>query len=539
MVEALDESSALADAHGRHQWRRELLDEFEGFELPEYPTRHQEFYEVVRYCCTLEDGLEKLLDVTRAVVPALSHRLRPLLDEWHAVDLYTSGDWEALRGVLDFPLPELNAVVAELTADRVRLPSHCTTVWHAFVHLACRNTAPGCPPPSMALLERLAVRPDAAAAVGEIRAWNDRFAELWGLSQMEIAGLRASGADSVPSAGRETSVAGGSAPDPSALPDPWAVGGATLAEAGADDVRPGHERPVIRLFIKVAPDLTPTDARARRQGRREARYRISACVKYAESAALHQEAESESEGGAHELVPRNRLPLAVAELLTRMAQLWQARAENVVLEFFLPSELLNEPVEWWNRDPQLGYDNPLLSKYPQIVLHSLERVQRRDLHHAWRMRWARWKSHPDQGDLHWCDPDGRPADEHLGLLDAKIGKAEEVVGMVLSEPPRGRGGLGLREVRLGLDFGLPILIFHREDSASEEFRSMVREVLADDGLANLPARAQQWKSDSAAAGGIGPRDAAVIKHLNVIWDDPEQLLDGGPCAPATFVGGID
>lgn len=484
-------------------------------ELETYPTPRQEFVEAVRVCGSRAEGLELLLEVTHFVTPALSHRLRPLLDEWNAGDLYGSRDWATLREVLDVSLPELNGLVVDVCGDRVRLPSHCTTPWHAFVHLACRNTPKDSLPPSMALLEHLAVHPDMASVVGELWAWNDHFAEQWELSDGDggLAALRA-----------RLSGSGGPPPLP---------GQAAPVLAGESGSEFG--RPVIRLFIKVAPDLSPVDATsARQEGRDEPRYWLSACVKYAESPSLHPEAEGQPE----EPVPRSEVPSAVARMLTSMAELWHSRSESVVLEFFLPTELLNEPVEWWDRDPDLGYANPLLSKYPEIVIHSLERVQRRELHHAWRMRWARYKSHPDRGDVHLCDPEGRPPDDHLALLDARIGKQEEVVGMVLSEPPSPRAGLGLRELRLGLDLGIPVLIHHREDSTTQELRSLVREVLSEGGLAEVRDRARQWKSESAA-GGSGSHDD-VVRQLNVVWDDPEQLLDdGGPAAPATFVGGID
>jgi hypothetical protein len=245
--------------------------------------------------------------------------------------------------------------------------------------------------------------------------------------------------------------------------------------------------------------------------------------------------EQEGEGG--EPVSRARLPVAVAALLTAMAGLWRSRAEDVVLEFFLPTELLNEPVEWWNRDPTAGYPNPLFSKYPDILVHSLERLQRRELHHAWRIRWARWKGRPGDAGVLWCDPEGHEAEEHLALLDARIGKRDDVVAMVLSGPPQPRAAMGLRELRLGLDLGIPVFIHHRH-ATTEAFRSVVRDGLSQEGgLANLPARARQWKGDLATTGTASAQEDPA-RHVSVIWDDPEQLLDGGPGAPAAFVGRI-
>ncbi|MFI1163582.1 hypothetical protein ACH4UM_08195 [Streptomyces sp. NPDC020801] len=537
MVEALGTSPALAETRGRMQWARELSAEFPGLELAGFPTPRQEFFEAVQHCSHDEDGLERLVDITEFLAPALSARLRPLLEEWYAAELYEGRDWSALRRGLDFGLPELPALIAEVSGDRVRLPAYCTSVWHAFVHLAGHNAPVGGLEPSMVLLEHLLLRTEAAGLVGEIRAWNDHFAALWGRAEGP-AGLRALRADLAawhrPHPDPDEDTGTGTGTDAHADAPRTAASAQRSRPVAEPDPEDVSQAPVIRMFIKIAPDLRPSDADGPRRGRRESRYRISSRVRYQESTRLHHEGRDPQAP-----VPRSKVPGAVAELLSATAELWQSRDENVVLEIFLPAELLAEPVEWWNRNPQLGHPNPLLSKYSWIFLHSLERMQRRDLHHVWRKRWTRWRSDPEAGRAHWCDPRGHAAAEHLELLDARIGKEEGVVCMVLSDTPRARNSTGLRELRLGLDHGVPVMVFHRESGAPEAFRALVKELLlADEGLANLPGTARQWRSD-AAAGTAHPRDRDLIRHLGVIWDDPHQLLDGDACAPAAFIGGTD
>jgi hypothetical protein len=458
--------------------------------------------------------LELFVEATVFLAPALEHRLYPLLDRWSALDLYQGRDWTALQHALDVPVLGLAGEISAVTADRIRLPSYCVTAWHAFLHLSRHNAAPGGLPPGLVLLEHLAVRAELASSVGELCAWSEHFAVQWGISSGEngLLQLRSTLNDRhMPTA-----------PPPA---------GDSTQEQPAEEV---PAAPVIRLFIKLAPDLTPRQGTGVKPRRKDGRYRLSARVRYPESAGLHHEQEGEDE----ESVPRGRLPVAVAGLLTRMAELWRSRAEDVVLEFFLPTELLNEPIEWWNRDPAAGYPNPLFSKYPEILVHSLERLQRRELHHAWRTRWARWKSRPESGGgVYWCDPEGHETEKYLALLDARIGKQDDVVAMVLSGPPQPRAALGLRELRLGLDLGVPVFIHHRHH-ATEAFRSVVRDGLSEQGgLANLRARARQWKGDLAAAGNLSSQEDPA-RHVSVIWDDPEQLLDGGPSAPAAFVGRI-
>ncbi|WP_236719254.1 VMAP-C domain-containing protein [Wenjunlia vitaminophila] len=494
MVGVLEESMALADPRGRQQWRGELVDAVDGLELVELPTARQEFHQAVRRCADLDQGLATLVEITEFLAEAVAHRLRPLLDTWEALELYGGRDWTALHRALDFHLPGLSVLVADVTLGRVRLPASSVTAWDAFVHLSVHNAPPGGLPPGMAFLEHLLHQPEAASAVGEIRAWNDHFAQQWRLTA-EVAGLR----------GHLAERRG---------PGGWDPGGDLQAA-------------VIRSYIKVAPDLAPSDPPGRGPGDRS-RYWLSSCVRYTESAELHPQP-----GVPDTPVARGELPHAVARLLRTMAEEWQSRADEVVLEFFLPVELLDEPVEWWDLNPNEGFPTPMIHRYPDIRIHSLERVQRRQHHHAWRRRWRRWSDVPANAALHWCTPGGRPDDEHLGEVYGEIGRQDEIMGMVLSAAPRGPRGRGSREVLLGLEHGVPLLVYHREDSGSEAFHSMVKEAMSEGGLANLPERTRQWKRD------VSVKENPVIKNLTVIFDDPEQLLDGGPSAPATFLGGIE
>ncbi|MEG3626698.1 VMAP-C domain-containing protein [Streptomyces poriticola] len=521
IVAVLGDSAALTDARGRQQWRRELAELLGGQPWAELPTPRQEFLEVVRVCEARPDGLSRLVEATALVAPPLEYHLTPLVEELYALQLYEGRDWTALRRALSLTLPELDTVVAQITGDRIRLPAHCTTAWQAFLHLSGRSTTPDAAlPPGMLLLEHLALHDDLASHVGELQGWNDHFAELWGLADGDggLTGLRGL------LARRSTAAAEAAAKETQPVPGAAEHGTADGAAAA---------RPVIRLYLKLAPDLAPVQGSGRRQYRKRHRYWVSARVKYAESSELHHA----KEGDAQQPVPRAQVPAAVAELLSRMASLWHARAQDVVLEFFLPTELLNEPVEWWDRDPSLGYPNPLFSKYPEIVVHSLERLQRRDAHQVWRLRWARWKSARERaGAVHWCDRQGRSVPEYLQRLDATIGARQDVVAMVLSEPPATGNPAGLGEVRVGIDLGIPVFIHHR-DAVSEQFHSMVRDGLSEGGLAGLPSQARQWKSDSATRANGSSQDPA--QHLCVVWDDPEQLLSGGAGAPAAFIGGME
>lgn len=543
-VTVLEEpAGGLMQDGGRLLWRQFVQESVDGLPQESYSVPHQEFLSVVRACARQEGALKELVDVTELVAPALGRQLRPLLDEWQAHRVYAGRGWASLREVLQPRLPELAALVSRSTDGRRVLPAHCGTPWQAFTHLADVNAPPGGLPPGMVLLEHLARCPELAGAVGEIRAWNDHFAKEWGLLE-GADGLRQlrrrlespDRRDDGPGTGRPC---GG--PAEHAVADGSPAHGSPAA--GPAQPAASEGRPVIRLYILVAPDHAPRPGTARRRAVRVPRYHLSACVKYADSPTLHREPGAESE----QPMTRDQLGSGVGALLNRMAVLWHNRSELVALEFFLPMELLNEPVEWWDRDPSRGYANPLLSTY-RVSVHSLERVQRREFHRAWRARWSRWKengSNPGHARrvVHECAPEPSFTDEahrgvHLSRLDAAVGSDDDVVGMLLCEPPWEQGKLGMQEVSLALELGVPILMYHREDGTAPAWRAAVREALAEEGLAGLPRRAQQWRTDTAA-GRPSAHDPEAIRSMGMIWDDPEHLLDGGPSAPATFVGGTD
>ncbi|MER7107106.1 VMAP-C domain-containing protein [Streptomyces sp. NPDC000229] len=523
-VDALEDPAVrLINDNSRDLWRQMVHQHIPGLTAVSFTVPRQEFLSIVNNCATIDGGMDGLVAATCLVTPVLEPALSLLLAEWKARLAFPGPDWAPLRRVLEVPVSELGGLVDRATDGLVPLPEHCATPWEAFVHLADRNSHPGGLLPAMAFLEHTAALcPEVAAGVGELRAWNDHFARQWHLTgplttlRTELSGAPLAGST-------------GPAQDP---PPARPAGPAAPV------------RPLIRIYVKVEPDRTPQGGVGRRRAVRTQRYYVSACVKYTDSSALHRDPHTEP----RESVTRSQLPIAVAELLTHMTQLRHSRAENAALELFLPAELLNEPVEWWDRDPTLGFPNSLLSRYREILLHSLERVQRPAFHNAWRARWAHWRTGEGPGLVHECDPETLTDTEHLALLDAKIGRDDDVVGMVLSRPPHRDSELGLREMSLALDLGVPIVVYHRDDPASEVFRSMIRETLANEGLSGLPERAQQWKSDVAvratttASGGasaVTDRDVEAIRSMSMIWDDPELLLEGGQSAPATFVGGTE
>ncbi|MFE1883492.1 VMAP-C domain-containing protein [Streptomyces diastatochromogenes] len=533
IVSVLEEPDAgLMREDGRRLWRRLLHDTVAGLPQETYAVPRQELVSVVRACAARNGALTHLRQVTKLVAPVLDGYLQPLLEEWRAHTVYGTRSWASLREALQEPLlepSELAELVSLATGGRRVLPPYCMTPWQAFVHLADANSAADLPP-AMVLLEHVARRPEFAHCLAEVIGWNDHFARQWGLLHTDdgLLALRSV----LETAGRTEHVI--TAGDAVGI----AVGGGPGGSGSASAQPIMQHRPEIRVYIRVTPDQRPQTAGAHTRAPRLQRYHVSACVKYWDSPSLHREPGTDSAAP----ITRAQLGSCVSGLLSRMAQQWHNRSEPVALEFFLPLELLTEPVEWWDRDPARRFANPLLSTY-RVSLHSLERVQRREFHRAWRVRWAHYKAAADRqrarNIVYQCPAEPSLADDlHLGRLDVAVGSDDDVIGLLLCEPPMKKGELGLEELRLALELGVPVLLYHREKGVPDAWRAAVREIPADEGLRGLRRLAQQWKAD-AASGRPSPHDLLTIRSMGLIWDNPDHLLDGGPSAPATFVGGTE
>ncbi|MFF3844356.1 hypothetical protein [Streptomyces sp. NPDC002328] len=559
MVAVLEEpNGGLMREDGRQLWRRLVHDTVEQLPQDTYGVPHQEFVSVVRACAAREGALTHLGQVTKLVSPGLDRHLQPLLDEWRAHGVYGARSWYSLREALDRRLTgpaDLPTLMSRSTGGRRILPPYCLTPWQAFTHLADANAPSSGLPPSMVLLEHLARHPELSAFTAELRSWNDHFATEWGLLNRADgllslrASLETSHARELSSPSRQVSETSPPherviARDEVIEPRNGAGGPSDEPAVTRLDAEAPPGRRTIDVYIKVTPDHAPqATAGGRRRSTRKPRYHVSACVKYWDSLKLYRPTGTESDTP----VTREQLGACFSELLTRMAPLWHDRSEVVALEFFLPLDLLAEPVEWWDRDPTRRFANPLLGTH-QVSVHSLERVQRPALHNPWRMRWAYFKKNAAENAadresaknvVHECPADPLLSDDvHLGQLYMAVGSDSDVAALILCEAPLRKGELGLEEMGLALDLGVPVLLYRRENSAAEAWRAAVREALADAGLSGVALRAQRWKTDTAAGRSV-PHAPATIRAMGLVWDDPEYLLDGGPSAPATFVGGTE
>jgi len=473
IVDALQSSSTVNLTSSRELWREMLAAELDSPVEPFSGDRLRPWLlQTVRACTEVGDGLACLVRSLEYVEQksATVEALGPLVDEWEAVDFFNHADLRPLRPVLlSMSSPDLASMARRASRSRVQeLPSWCRTGWQVFLRLAGENSPTGELPPCMAFLALCADRlvADGQADAAEVlRRFTRRQAHTLQLVK-ELADWQRS--EFPPSS-------------PSLVP--------------------------AYLMIQFEPD------------------RIEAGRFY-----LSHWRQSDPEGwhpvpGEPLHLRREELPGAVESLVEEVEKRWADLRQPVFLEFILPWELLNEPVEWWSKESDSDAPTPLTLDYP-VVVRSLERLQRTAWHRPWHNKWRQLRERPADSHPHWSRPEQDSA--YFFHLERELKEDQYAVCLVLSEPPGDDSGTGRREILAGVRAGVPAIVWHRSDCSDPSFQDAIGEILQDRGLGSLTERVGKWRKEALA---LGPDawDQHVGRHLAILLDDPERKP--GPPGP--------
>jgi hypothetical protein len=474
IVDLLQACATLASEAGR-QLLIELINTELGHPLPlrEQVTLRAQLVEIVSVCTKTPDGLAALVNAVALLEPETwgTVSLQLLLDEWQAAPLFSGDEWTTFRAVLgDVVIPELADLFAGATRFRLPRPARCKTAWQVLVYLANQNAGPDALPPSMVFLDQLAELMSADVAQ-QIRLRNWRRASELGLTPaLNTARWH-----------------------PSSNPPSQAASAYLVIQLERD--RMDDEQYVLSHWHQFPGDRW-------HPVRGEDRY-----------------------------VHVGDLERAIEQLVFRVEESLSEGPGLMILEFILPWELLNAPVDWWLQETASERPVPLTMDYP-VVVRSLERLRSRRWHRAWHARWRRLKQDPSSARVLWSTPVG---DDYHTRLESELKSDEFVVSLVLSEPPAAEGS-GRKEVETALRSGLPVIVWHRSDCTGVAFREAVETLMANGGLAQLPLRAREFRRQALRL-DPGARCRHVGRHLTVLWDDPERqpevsrsagLLEEGP-----------
>jgi hypothetical protein len=439
-------------------------------QVTEFPDARLHVFAIVLACGRRPGAIRALLHALRRLQPDAPEleQVSRLVDDMATLELFGDEDRRTLTDLLrdtDFPqLGECYRAAAGSQATPLPPGRHDTV--DVLSRLERMNARPDGLPPALALLEHLALH---AGDVLSQRLWHFSEEQARGMElHAELLALRGS-----------------------------------ISADTTETVAPAEASLVLRL---------------QPHGVEPGRYLLSEWWQ-ANSAHWSPQRGRDYTGSLAELQVR------VGELAGRIES-WAENASTISIEMILPKDLLNLPIDQWlARSDEI--ETPLGVDY-LVSLRSLERSRERSKHRRWKRRWSYVQAHLQAGDspiddaVHRSRLDGP---RHLQKLGAKLALAEDVVLLVLADPPANRDSIGRMEVAIALKTGVPVLIWHREDCASKAFCTAVDDLLNDGGLGKLLENTMKLRGQAQCADDC---DAHPGSHISVLWDDPTRQVEPLP-----------
>ncbi|MFB7651597.1 MULTISPECIES: hypothetical protein [unclassified Streptomyces] len=461
----LDTGLARFDELSRHLGQHPAVDT-----LQPSTSAHGRVEALVRACMREPFGLAGLAGTLHLMgaSPQTTKTVEQLAEEWQALSFHPDTDWDALRALLSVLVPtDLPRLVNRATEGRLPPGEGPTggTAWHALVHLTTWNAPPSGLPPALAFLLLLVHSPAVRSELGqERRRQLETRARAWARH--------------------------------SALEDEY---DRQAEEYRSEATEQPSGPPTRSVIVQLVPNVLDPD-----------RYHLT-CWAQADPDRWSPYRLAES------VAPRDDLEQAVARMLTDAEEKTHWRqVPDLAVEFILPLELLNSPVERWGAssmsEPAGEATGATVPSRP-VIVRSLDRMRARGTHHNWHTRWQRLLR--SEGRVLWSSSNGRPA---LERMTHALADDPGLVAYVLSRPPGSYDGDGYAEVRAALWHGLPIVVWDRLDCQRPGFRAAAEELLSGGRLAELPQRLGRLR-----------RDGQLDRHVVVLWDDPTQQPDAdGP-----------
>ncbi|GAB3158127.1 hypothetical protein GCM10027258_68700 [Amycolatopsis stemonae] len=471
LIDCLEQIPSLRDP-GSRRLCLELLADHLGVPLvvEELPTTRASLIGIVQACRRQHpQALAAFVDAVEQMEPGSIpvQRARSAVEDMATLDLVTEFDRRELLNLLgENPSSRLAELVRAAAGPAAELTSADHRPADALATLERMNAQPDGIPPLLLFVEYLAAAADGQRAEG-LRDWNDRQAARLGVTE-QIKAVR-------------------------------------LAQA-AEPATP--EEVVAYLVVRIEPDLLDTGLLV----------------------AVHWR-HNDPTGWR----PRRSEPFAgdldavrahVADLVAEAETGWAKDAAAIRIEFLLPFSLLNLPVDQWDLEAGSSLPRPLGLHY-QVVVRSLDRARSPRWHREWRRRWDLLKKVPaglTTPEEHWLWSDGAKR-RHLTALDAKLAEQKKVVSLVLRSVP---DSADPGEVLVGVRTGIPVMIWHRTESARSAFEAEIKSLR--DFLPELVEHLRLLRSRARQA---ARPDSHVGSRVSLLWDDPDRPVEpqDPPAAP--------
>ncbi|NGO41626.1 VMAP-C domain-containing protein [Streptomyces ureilyticus] len=416
--------------------------------------------------CAQPTGLAPLvrhLEVREGNTPGIQ-RLKAAVAAWQ-VELFSTEEWDEIFELLDgVQVPDLRRWYSEFLHGRGRpaAPAHCTEPWLVFLHAASLNARPGETLPCFQLLRQLALVADSDQHFGLVD-WADAHDPYPRVSDGD--GARPS-ADKTPAQQRT---------------DVWS--------------------PTSYLVIRLRPLL-------------DADRDSSALLSH-----WWRAHPGDQQRGKDSRIDLRQAEKAVRELIHRAESEWAYLKTDLAVEFVLPHTLLDLHVERWRKTSFQGVGG-VLGEDHHVVVRSLDRHNRRDLHGRWGSRWRAF-TEGRAGRVHWFPEDGRA---HL------LSEPPPAVVVLSGAPESARREDGAHggsdELGEALRAGVPVVLWDRRGSSDPAFRTALRDLLDRHDPRGLPGVVKALRI--ASSDRDAEAETVVGRHVALLWDDPDRM----PVAPA-------
>ena len=186
----------------------------------------------------------------------------------------------------------------------------------------------------------------------------------------------------------------------------------------------------------------------------------------------------------------------------------QIEYPEVIIEFFLPNELLNHGVCAWVHHPFKKVMQPIGTVY-MVVVRSLERQSKNHYFNRsdWKKKWDDFRHSSSAAAFANGDCE----------LEQLPGRLNERPACKLTKAPK-------KEVFDKLvATGAPVAIWPRRDLAGIDTERAVDTLLVDDSVLKLPKRVKEKRKDAFYTNRT-ERLSHIGHQLSLLWDDPKRHL---------------
>ena len=223
--------------------------------------------------------------------------------------------------------------------------------------------------------------------------------------------------------------------------------------------------------------------------------------------------------------PLKHIPALLEDVLSNLAVEIPAEMPDLVIEFFLPRELMSYGIDQWNKKHKF-FNEIKLGQHHIVVVRSLDRAKDPELQGYWRRKWQLFqtlkKSDYQKTVWIWEEKKEEKKYEPLELYFSLIEAEYTCLGLPFrptDDPPE---DLLLSEI---LAAGIPVALWPRPRDDAPSYingtQKMVENILikciSNENLSDLPHLIQK-KRQQAKRNKHHPAN-----YLTLLWDDPDRL----------------